>query len=297
MLDFRIETFLCVCKHMNYTKAAKELNITQPGVSQHIKYLEDYYGDRLFLYTNKKLTLTQAGLDLRTTMISVKHDNMHLQNIIKERVKGGSSIKFGATRTIGDFLLPLKISHYIKKNPHTKIDFTIANTKELLTLLEDWKIDFAIVEGCFQKSGYEYRTISREKYILVCGNDYPLEQVEKLEELFCHNLLLREDGSGTKEILERYLSDFGYTFSDFSSTSVISSIHVIKQLLEHGHGISFMYETAVKKELEEGRLRSVKIANFDLYHEFNFIWRKSSAFYEYYHALFSSMFEEDIENR
>ena len=45
MLDYRIETFLCVCKHMNYTKAAKELNITQPGVSQHIKYLEDYYGE------------------------------------------------------------------------------------------------------------------------------------------------------------------------------------------------------------------------------------------------------------
>ena len=295
MLDFRIETFLCVCKHMNYTKAAKELSITQPGVSQHIKYLEDYYGDKLFGYTNKKLTLTQAGLDLRDTMISVKHDNVHLQNKIKERVEGVNSIKFGATLTIGDFLLPLKISDYIQRNPNTQIDFTIANTKELLTLLEDGKIDFAIVEGYFQKSGYEYRTISNEKYILVCGNDYPLEQVGDFKELFYHNLLVREDGSGTKEILERYLSDYGYTFSDFSSTSVISSIHAIKQLLENGYGISFMYEIAVKKELEEGRLKAVTIADFDLYHEFNYIWRKNSAFYEYYQTLFSSLFDADKE--
>ena len=53
MLDFRIETFLCVCNYMNYTKAAKALGITQPGVSQHIKYLENYYGDTLFSYSNK----------------------------------------------------------------------------------------------------------------------------------------------------------------------------------------------------------------------------------------------------
>lgn len=290
MLDFRIETFLCVCRHMNYTKAAKELNITQPGVSQHIKYLEDYYGDKLFTYTNKKLTLTQAGLELKDTMISVKHDNVHLQNQMKERVEGISSIKFGATLTIGDFLLPLKISDYMQRNPHTQINVTIANTKELLTLLEEGKIEFAIVEGYFQKNGYEYRTLSSEKYILVCGSDYPLELVENLKEVFGHNLLIREDGSGTKEILERYLAEYGYNFSDFSSTSVINSIHVIKQLLESGHGISFMYEIAAKKELEEGRLKSVTIANCDLYHEFNFIWRKNSAFYEYYQTVFASLF-------
>jgi len=293
MLDFRIETFLCVCKHLNYTKAANELNITQPGVSQHIKYLENYYGDKLFCYSNKKLNLTRAGLDLRDAMISLKHDNVHLQNKIKERVEGFNSIKFGATLTIGDFLLPLKISNYIQRNPHTQIDFTIANTKELLTLLEDGKIDFAIVEGYFQKSGYEYRTISSEKYILVCGTDYPLGQVEDFKELFCHNLLLREDGSGTKEILERYLADHGYTFSDFSSTSIISSIHAIKQLVENGQGISFMYEIAAKKELEEGRLKVVAIADFDVCHEFNYIWRKNSAFYEYYQTLFTSLFDAD----
>ncbi|MDF2472778.1 MAG: LysR family transcriptional regulator [Anaerocolumna sp.] len=289
MLDYRIETFLCVCKHMNYTKAADELKITQPGVSQHIKYLENYYGDKLFFYSNKKLTLTHTGLELRDAMISVNNDNMHLKNVIKERTTGNKLIKFGATLTIGEFFLPTKISDFLRNNPQTLIDFTIGNTKELLDLLEDGKIDFAMVEGYFKKSGYESRVISNEKYVLVCANDYPLEKVDNFKELFMHKLLLREEGSGTKEILERYLSNHGYAFSDFTSVSIINSIHVIKQLVESGYGISFLYEIAVIKELKEGKLRVVPIAEFDLYHEFNYIWRKNSAFSEFYQTIYHSL--------
>ena len=61
MLDFRTDTFLSVCKHMNYTKAAEELNITQPAVSQHIKYIEEYYGAKVFGFNGKKMYLTEAG--------------------------------------------------------------------------------------------------------------------------------------------------------------------------------------------------------------------------------------------
>lgn len=62
MMDFKIDTFLAVCRHMNFTKAAKTLNITQPAVSQHIHYLEDYYGVKLFTYEGKKMHLTDAGI-------------------------------------------------------------------------------------------------------------------------------------------------------------------------------------------------------------------------------------------
>ena len=289
MLDFRIETFLCVCKYMSYTKAAIELKMTQPGVSQHIKYLENYYGDKLFCYSNRRLYLTQAGMELKEAMISVKHDNMHLKRKIIDRSTKMNSLKLGATLTIGEFMMPLKIAEYIKKEPNTKIEFTIANTKELLMLLDDGIIDFAIIEGYFQKSEYEYITISNEKYILICGEDYPLKNIKNFKELFNHNLILREDGSGTKEILERYLSGKGHSFADFSSMSTIGSIHVIKKLVENNCGLSFMYEIAVRKELEEGIIREIKIPNFNMHHEFNFIWRKNSVFQDYYQSLYASL--------
>ena len=68
MLDFRAETFLAVCKYMNFTHAADALNLTQPAVSQHIKYLENRYHAPLFLRENKKLTLTPAGEILRSAL-------------------------------------------------------------------------------------------------------------------------------------------------------------------------------------------------------------------------------------
>lgn len=289
MLDFRIETFLCVCKHMNYTKAAEDLNITQPGVSQHIKYLESYYGDKLFTYSNKILTLTPTGEELKNAMLSIKHDDIHLREKISERTSEVTSIKLGATLTIGEFLLPEKLMHYIMQNSKTQIEFTIANTLELLSLLEAGTIDFAIVEGYFEKKQYEYITVSNENYIAVCGNDYPLESVSNINELFSHRLLVREDGSGTKEILGRYLSENGYSFSNFSNMSIINNIDVIKQFLLNNYGISFMYEIAVKKELSEGKLRKIDIQDFQLNHEFNYIWRKNSVFASYYKGLFNSM--------
>lgn len=293
MLDFRIETFLCVCRHMNFTKAAQELRITQPGVSQHIRYLENYYENRLFCYSNKKLTLTQAGIDLRDTMISVKNDSMHLKNAMKEHAAGKKILKFGATLTVGEFYLPEKIKEYVRNNPQTQLDFTIGNTQELLTMLEDGKIDFAIIEGYFEKSGYESRTISRESYVPVCAMDYPLENVADIRELLSHHLLVREDGSGTKEILERYLTEQGYRLSDFTKVSVINSIHVIKQLAETGYGISFLYEIAVKKELEEGNLRIIPIKDLALTHEFNYIWRKNSVFSDFYLEIYDTLIREN----
>ncbi|MGB4660970.1 MAG: LysR substrate-binding domain-containing protein, partial [Mobilitalea sp.] len=134
-----------------------------------------------------------------------------------------------------------------------------------------------------------YITVSNEKYVLICSEDYPLKNIGDFKELFSHNLIVREDGSGTREILERYLSDQGYSFKDFMSISTIGSIHVIKELVEKKCGISFLYEIAVKKEIEEGKIRVIKLPDCNMYHEFNFIWRKNCVFHEYYQSLYSSL--------
>ena len=76
MLDFRIDTFLAVCRSMNFTRAAEELHITQPAVSQHIRYLEKSYGVKLFDYQGKRLSLTTAGEALFSAAVTMKHDDL-----------------------------------------------------------------------------------------------------------------------------------------------------------------------------------------------------------------------------
>lgn len=285
MLDFRIETFLCVCKYMNYTKAAQMLNITQPAVSQHIKYLEDYYDVKLFSYTGKTLTLTHAGQKLRNAMISMKHDTMYLRERISEEKTRKPDLKFGATLTIGQFVIPSRLVSYLSDNMDVKVELTVDNTRVLLSMLDAGTIDFAVIEGFFPKSEYAYKFISREKFVAVCGKDYPVDKVEQFSDLFSRRLLVREIGSGSREILARYMQEYGYDVDSFAHQIVVNNIYVLKKLASLGEGITFLYQAAVEEEFQRGELREISIPDFNVSHEFNFVWRKGSIFETYYEEI------------
>jgi DNA-binding transcriptional LysR family regulator len=281
MLDFRINTFLTVCEYMNFTKAAEILCITQPAVSQHIKYLENTYNTKLFEYEGKKIKLTKAGELLYQTSITMKHDEEYLKGKIKEEQLGITSIKFGATLTIGEFILPVKLNDYFNKNKNKnmKITMIVENTKELLYKLEHGEIDFALVEGYFTKSEYNYVVYSKENYICVVSKDYEFKKKPKiLEDLLEETLIVREKGSGTRDILEKNLEEQNLSTNDFRKVIEIGNINSIKYLVKNNNGITTLYEAAVKEELENGTLKKVEVSDLQKNHNFYFIWRKNSAF-------------------
>ncbi|RII33059.1 LysR family transcriptional regulator [Clostridium chromiireducens] len=287
MLDFRIDTFLTVCEYMNFTKAAEILCITQPAVSQHIKYLEKAYESKLFEYEGKKIKLTKSGEILYQTAITMKHDEKFLKEKIDEEKLGVKNLKFGATLTIGEFILPLKLHNYLNKNNNMNINMVVGNTKELLKKLEHGEIDFALVEGYFIKSEYDYVIYSKERYICVAGKDYKFkEQPKVLEDLLRETLIVREKGSGTRDIFERNLEEQNLTIKDFNKVIEIGNINTIKSLVKNNNGITAIYEAAVKEELEDGSLQKVEIEDLQRKHCFYFIWRKNSAFEDLYREIF-----------
>ena len=176
MLDFRMDTFLAVCRHRNYTRAAEELNITQPAVTQHIQYLQSYYGVKLFSYQNKRLALTEEGELLRNAALCMLHDEEKLKRDVKDLRLGRRSIRFGATLTIGEYLLPERLAAYMKRNPRVDVHMLVENTQILLRMINDGELDFAVVEGYFRKSEYDYIIWSQEPYVCVCAAAHPLAQ-------------------------------------------------------------------------------------------------------------------------
>ena len=116
MLDFRMETFLAVCQCMNFTRASEQLNITQPAVSQHIRFLEKHYNTKLFRYEGKKLMLTGAGEILRNASLTMKHDEISMQSEM-QKSEEGTEIRFGATRTVGDMLMGNILEKYLREYP------------------------------------------------------------------------------------------------------------------------------------------------------------------------------------
>lgn len=131
MLDFRMDTFLAVCRHMNYTKAARELNLTQPGVSQHIRWLEEQYGAKLFTYANKRLSLTPEGERLRNMALSMKHDTQSLQRSFREPGPLAQRLVMGVTPTVGMYLIPHPLARYHRAYPQAPISLRVSNTQSL----------------------------------------------------------------------------------------------------------------------------------------------------------------------
>ena len=279
MFDYRIKTFLTVCDTLNYTKAALLLNLTQPAVSQHIHYLEQEYQVDLFVQKGKQLFLTEEGQLLQQAAQTFLSDELSLKESMLCIPRQTPPVQFGATITIGEFVLPSLLSRYMKQHPRQNLKLTIANTSELIHELKEGKLQLAIVEGYFNASDFDCVIFRREQFIPVCSASHVFQtNVHQLSDLLSQHLLVREKGSGTREILSRSLKAFNYKLDDFPYYTEINSMYAIVQLLQQDAGISFLYKAAVLPLLNQGILKEIPLNDYFMEHDFTFIWNRGSIY-------------------
>ena len=287
MLDFRIDTFLTVCQTMNFTVAARQLNITQPTVSQHIHFLEEQYNTSLFIYRNKKLFLTHSGELLRKHLLTMKNDEKAIREELKSNISGIETLSIGVTMTIGEYAIVDKLADFLIQHPQINIHIHYGNTFQLLKLLDDGQISMAIVEGNYPKEKYTHKKYSTENYIAVCAasHNFITGSPHTINDLVCERLLVREEGSGTRNILEQSLIARGIHISDFIHYTEVENMHTIISLLKKDCGITFLYQIAVENELESGILKEISLDDFKMQHDFDIIWEKHSIYTDKYLSI------------
>ncbi len=297
MLDFRHETFLTLCSCNSFTKAAELLHITQPAVSQHIKYLEEFYGCKLFDTSNRKIILTNQGKLLKEFAMTVFSDSKHFKENISSVNTDAMQFSFGATLSIGEYVMPDILSHLLTKYPNMKIHMSVANTHVLLERLNNGELDFIVVEGLFDKSDYEAKLFSLEKFIPVCSPQSEFADKEvSFQEITKSRLILREQGSGTREIFEIILQKNSYSLQAFAKIIEIGNMAAIKKMVSNGLGITFLFEVAAKSEIENESLSIINIPGFYEQREFNFVLLKQSFFRDRYMKIYELMKQTFIEN-
>ena len=280
MLDFRHETFLTLITSGSFTKAAEVLHITQPAVSQHIRYLEELYGCKLIDTSGRKLRITEEGELLREFVMTVFSDAKHFRESIL--AEGGMApFSFGATLTIGEYVMPAILSRLLMKHPEMRFHMSVANTQILLERLSRGELDFIVVEGLFNKSEYDATLFSLEKFVPVCSPKSPFARGKvAFEDITKSRLILRERGSGTREIFENILQKNNFSLHSFHKVIEIRNMAAIKKMVSEGLGITFLFEAAARQEIESGRLAVINIPGFDERREFNFVLMKNSFFRE-----------------
>lgn len=272
MIDFRITTFLTLCETMNYRIAAEKLNMTQPAVTQHIQYLEKHYDCKFFLYNGKTLSKTkEASILERYSYANIYNENELILALSKPNI---CHLKIGATKTIGEFVIAEHLTNFLKDKKNN-LSLTVDNTANLLQLLDAGIIDFAIIEGFFDKGSYDYELFRYEPFIGICSINHPFAGKEiTFNDLLTEVLILREVGSGTRDVFEQTLYENNLSIDSFDKIVCLNNFGLILDLVSNNVGISFVYETIAKKS---NNISTFTIKSKSIVREFNYVYLKNTS--------------------
>lgn len=269
MLDSRIYTFLELCKVMNYRKTAERLNMTQPAVTQHIKYIEREYQCKLFEYRGKVVSKTEKCLELEQHAKSLVYAD---QAVIKELSENPlMKISIGATKTIGEYTIEESVMELMQRED-VELHLIIDNTHHLLQMLNNLELDVLMLEGYFDKNTYGHKLIKKEEVVGICSPKHPFSgKTVSLDEVFKEHIIMREEGSGTRSIFEHYLQEKNYSLDSFARKTVLSSYKLIEKAILGNLGISFVYRAVTVAS----EFATFQIEESNIIHEFNYVFLKN----------------------
>lgn len=256
--------FYVVAKSGSITKAAQELFISQPAVSQSIKQLETQMGGRLFVRTSKGMALTYEGkiiyeyIEQANVLIGVAEKKF---SQLKELTYG--EIKIGASDTITRHFLLKHIRKFVEKYPDVNINITNRTSSETVNLLKAGKVDIGFINGPIDDEYIEQDICEPVRDVFVVNADMAkkiTKQPLSRKEIASHKLIMLEKGSNTRKIIDKAFLDEGI---ELEPTFELASIDLMVDMARAGLGIACVPDIVVGKELDNGTLRKVEV-DFDM---------------------------------
>jgi DNA-binding transcriptional LysR family regulator len=278
MDDHKLKVFCIVAETKSFSRASEIIRLTQPAVSLQIQALEEMYGTKLFNRSGCVITLTQAGEMLYKY---AKEINGLYASAEKEiggvtgLVKGVISV--GASSTIGNYVLPSVVSDFKRRYPKVGVHIHVGNTKAVVEFLNTGSVDIGLVEGDVNKQKLVIEKLIPDEMVLIMSPYHHLAKKSSVSimELSKEPLIMREDGSGTRQAIEKYLSKHGIPHQNLKISLIMGSTESIKGAVEEGLGISILSRWASKKEVRYGSLKNAVFKEEKFVRDFSLVTRKS----------------------
>ena len=271
MDEFRLRVFVTAARTLSFSKCAAALNITQPAVSRHIGELEARYGMPLFTRGTSGVALTKAGgllLSHAESLLSAYQKMDYDMELLSQTSQGRLSI--GASTTIAMYLLPPVLASFMELSGGVEVSMLSGNSENVEQWLRDGTVDIGFVENASRRPWLHYEPLMADELVLVAGTQGRYGTLESVtpEELRGLPLVLREKGSGTREIIERALSRRGICVEDLNVVIELSSTEAIKSFVRSSDTLAIVSVIALHRELADGSLRIVDIDGVDMPREF-----------------------------
>ena len=257
MSDRRLQVFHTVAAELSFTRAAEILNMTQPAVTHQIRQLEEELNTRLFDRANNRISLTAAGEAVLTYASRIIALYGELNESVKSLTGDRSGlVTLGASTTIAEYMLPGMLGDFQQEFPDVQIRLRVANTDAVVSMVADNTIDLGVVEGQVDSQLLRIEECQQDELQVLMPSNHPLTQEASItpSQLVDHPFINREDGSGTRGVIERYFANHDTDVGQLNRLFELGSTEAIKGLVQAGMGVSIVSKATVAKELALGLL-------------------------------------------
>lgn len=250
--------FYTVAEKGSFSVAAQALHMTQPAVTMQIQGLEDYFGVKLFLRSTKKIELTEAGRTLQPyakRCIELMRDTEKAMSQFTQMIEG--RLQLGSSLTIGEYILPRLLGPFSRAYPHISVSMKVMNTSQILEEMIGHQLTFGLVEAPIHHPDVHTEAVLSDELKLIIPSDHPLasKEIITLEDALQYPYVLREQGSGTRSVMEEELLKQGMNPSQMNIVMELGSTGAVKSAVEAGLGISIVSQSSVKHEQALGLIK------------------------------------------
>lgn len=274
MNERKLRVFYEVATKLNMTEVANQLFISQPAISQTIRELENDFGVQFFDRIGKKLYLTHEGelfLNYARRILNLYDDCFKTLKDTNELKSG--KLRIGASTTIGIYILPEIIGKFYQEYKDIEVSITIENTKIIKDMILKNQMDFAFVEGPVFTEEITEEFFCHDELVFITPPHHPWTQFDEidLKQIENSKIIMREQGSGTREVFEEALKAFDV---NFNVKFELGNTEAIKKAVEADLGISCISLRCVEKEAADGSIAIAKLKGLRIMREFHLIYHK-----------------------
>lgn len=275
LANFRLKVFRTVAEQLSFRRAGEELYLTQPAVTLQIKALEEDLGVPMFDRTGRQIALTPTGSVLLEYVRQI--DTLLAgaeQEIAALRGRVAGELRIGVSTTIAQYVLPRMLGEFHRANPQVRLVVQSGNTEEIVSSLREKRIALGLIEGPARRGNVREEPFLEDELVLVvpASHEWAESGPIHVAQLADAPLLMREQGSGSRRVLEQALQKAGLKRKSLKIALELDSTEAIKSAIEAGLGVGFASRWATYKEAEMGTLREVEIHGLRVLRKFTLVY-------------------------
>ena len=259
----QLRIFQAVAETLSFTRAAEVVHLTQPGISKHIKQMEEYYGLPLFDRLGKKVALTQAGEILAEAAQEIVASITAAEQRIDE-LKGlhGGRLCLGASFDLGIYVLPGVLAAFRKQYPAVEVTVDISLSARIMAKVLANKLDLGLVSYEALDPRLFVRQFMTDELIAIAPSNHRWASKKRMQpqELAGETFLVAARGAGIRAVVEERLKEKGIVLTNVVD---FGNMEGVKRAVEAGLGVSIQPQSVVQREIAAGSLTGVSLAGMD----------------------------------